>query len=280
MALTKKPSATSAQFEAEPGAEASSNEAVATATAEAAPAEEITPSAKVTATTAIATAASTAVGAVNNAGERAKQFKRDVEAMKGASSFDYGNYTVFKGKQGEIRGEDGGTKLSLGRWAKVRLIAWDEHYEVSPGEQSASSKDFVAYSKDGITIDSVIGEELRGEWTGRKVADYVNYLITEEEFKKASSRHFIDTACALLATDSGKGPIGTVIQVTLSKSSIPAFSKYQQQLNDTARCVEMNLPGFALPEDPFTFYFVREAASKGDNEWTKLKVVAQLPNDL
>ena len=39
----------------------------------------------------------------------------------------------------------------------------------------------------------------------------------------------------------------------------------------------MGLPGFTVPEDPFTFYYLREAASKGNQNWTKLKIVAELP---
>ena len=233
------------------------------------------PAAAVETAVAIAKASSTAVGAINDAAARAKAFKKEVEEMKGASSFDYGNYDVFKGNNGEIA-QTAGDQVSLGRWAKVRLLSWDEHHEISPGEKGASTKDFVAYSKDGKVVDSVIGEELQS-WVGKQVGEYVEYLRTTEEFDKTKVRRFVDTACALLGTDSGDGPMGSVIQITLSESSIPAFAKYQQQLQDNARCVAMGLPGFALPDDPFTFFFIREVAKKGDNSWTKLKISANLP---
>lgn len=234
-------------------------------------------SAKVAATTAIATASSTSV-AVADAAARAKQFQREVQDMKGASDFSYGNFRVFKGNNGEIA-ETGGDEESLGRWAQVRLLSWDEHFEVSPGEQSANTKDFVAYSKDGEVIDSVIGEELK-TWVGKPVKEYLEYLKAEEQFENAKCRRFIDTACALLGTDNGDGPIGEVIQVTLSESSIPAFSRYQEELKNKARCVAMGLPGFKLPEDPFTFFFIREVTSKGNNKWTKLRISATLPAKL
>lgn len=231
------------------------------------------------ATTAMTVAKASATSlAVSDAAAKAKEFQREVAAMKGASDFSYGNYPVFKGNNGEIS-ESGGDQASLGRWAQVRMLSWDEHFEVSPGESGASTKEFVAYSKDGKTIDSVIGEEQK-RWVGASVNDYMNYLKNEEEFANAKSRRFIDIAAALMATDSGDGPIGTVIQITLSESSIPAFSKYQQSLADTARCVAMGLPGFKLPEDPFTFFFLREVASKGNNKWTKLKIVSSLPAKL
>lgn len=233
--------------------------------------------AKVESTTAIAKAASTSVGAVNEAAMRARQFKKDVAEMRGASDFAYGNFKNFKGNNGEIA-QSGGDQETLGRWAQVRLMSWDDHYEISPGEQGASTKDFVGYSKDGVTIDSVIGEELK-EWAGKPVADYVAYLKDEEEFANTKCRRFIDTACALLATDNGEGPIGTVIQITLSESSITSFSSYQSQLVETARAVEMGLNPdiFKMPEDPFTFFFIREVAQKGTNKWTKLRIAATLP---
>lgn len=232
--------------------------------------------ASVAATTTIAKAAATSTAVARaGAADEAKKFQREVEAMRGASDFSYGNYRVFKGDNGEIV-ELSGDKEKLGRWAKVRMISWDDHFEVSPGEQGASTKDFVAYSKDGKTIDSIIGEELKS-WVGRTVEDYVQFLRVEEEFANTKCRRFVDIGCALMATESGEGPIGTVIQVTLAESSIPAFSKYQQSLQDNARCVAMGLPGFTVPEDPFTFFFIREAASKGNKSWTKLKLAKDLP---
>lgn len=276
MAL-KKPA-----FEQEPtinaeAVPASAYSEAATATVDEAPQYDESPRASAAASVAVAKASATSLS-VADAANKAKEFQREVAAMKGASDFAYGNYPVFKGNNGSIA-ESGGEESDLGRWAQVRLLSWDEHFECSPGETGASTKDFVAYSKDGKTIDSVIGEEQK-RWVGASVNDYMNYLKNEEEFSNAKCRRFIDTACALMATDSGDGPIGTVIQVTLSESSIPAFSKYQQSLSDTARCVSMGLPGFKLPDDPFTFFFLREVAAKGNNRWTKLKIVSSLPAKL
>jgi hypothetical protein len=234
--------------------------------------------AKTTATTAIATAQASAVS-VADAAAKAKGFQKEVEAMKGAFSFDYGNFDAYKGNNGEIA-QTGGGDDSFGRWVKVRMLGWDEHYEVSPGEKDQKSKDYVAYSKDGKTIDHVIGEEQRG-FVGKTIDEYVTYLREDEEFEKAGSRRFIDIACAVLGADTEDAAgVGKVVQITLSQSSIPAFSKYQEQLKTTARCVEMGLPGFTVPEDPFTFYFVREVATKGTDKWTKLRIEQTLPNKL
>lgn len=236
--------------------------------------EKVTPEAQKAAGTAIAKASGGALS-TNEAAAAAKAFQKELDAMRGANDFSYGNYRLFKATQGEIQ-ESGGEEETLGKWAKVRLIGWDNHFEVSPGEQGASTKDFVAYSKDGKVIDHVIGEELK-KWVGKTCDEYLEYLRTEEEFENAKKREFIDTAVALLGSESGEGPIGSVIQISLSESSMTAFSRYQQKLKDAARCVEMGIPGFSLPADPFTFYFIREAAQKGDNKWTKLKIESTLP---
>lgn len=228
----------------------------------------------VTATTAIAKASGTSIGAVNEAAATAKAFKKEVEAMQGAADFSYGSHRVFKAKDGEIK-EMAGDKLNLGKWVKVRLLAWDRHFEISPGEEGASSGAFVAYSLDGITIDSVIGEEQKA-FEGKPVAEYLEYLRKEEDFDKASKREFVDLQVAAMSSEAEPAFVA-VIQVTLSSSSISGFRAYQSELEATAKCVAMGLPGFNLPEDPFSFYIVREAASKGKNSWTKLKICSTLP---
>lgn len=234
--------------------------------------------AKAETSTAIAVARSTAVASEGAAAE-AKKFQKEFDAMKGASSFEHGNYAVFKGNNGEIAETDG-DKVALGRWAQVRLLSWDFSYQVSPGEQGASTKPFVAFSKDGITVDSVIGDELKS-WAGKPVAEYLNHLHTVEEFTRAKVSRFLNTACALMATDTGDGPIGKVIQITLSETSITSFNRYQQELQDTARCVSMGLPGFKMPADPFQFFYIREVAKMSNgNTWTKLRIASTLPNKL
>lgn len=285
MALKKPNSAptttNSPVFEADPDNAVATAPEVGVAAAEAtAPAPEVkvdAAAAKVETSTAIAKAASTAVGAADDSIARARAFKKEVEEMEGAADFSFGTHRVFKAKDGVIK-EMNGDKLKLGRWVKVRLLAWDRHYEVSPGEQSKESTNFVAYSKDGITIDSVIGEEQR-EFVGKSVAEYVEYLQKEEDFEKAGRREFLDTQVAVLGCEEEED-FHEIVQITLSSSSIPAFKKYQSSLEATAKAVSMKLPGFTLPDDPFTFYFIREDAEKGNNTWTKLRISATLPSKI
>lgn len=250
----------------------------------AAPAAPVTPpapveaapdaAAKVTSTVAVAKAFGSSLATLNDAANVAKQFKKEVEAMKGAADFSYGTHRVFKFDNGVIK-EMAGEKLVLGRWAKVRLLAWDNSFQVSPGEQGKDSGVYVGYSKDGVTLDSVSGEELKS-WEGKSIDEYLTFLRDVEEFDKASKREFIDCQVAVLGCEDEPEFTG-VVQITLSSSSIPAFKKYQTDLEATARCVALGLPGYSLPADPFTFYFLREAAQKGSNTWTKARIVSTLP---
>lgn len=283
MALKKPTTTNTAAFEQEPGAETAVAERETPqkeATAPAAPAQtpppEPTAAAKVESTTAIAKAASSSLS-TNDAANAAKQFKKEVEAMKGAADFSYGSHRVFKAKDGVIK-ESNGDKTVLGRWVKGRLLAWDRHFEISPGEDGKDSGSFVAYSMDGVTIDNVVGEEVK-VWEGKSCDDYLTFLRDTEEFDKASKREFIDTEVAVLGCEDEPDFTG-VIQITLSSSSIPAFKKYQSDLESTAKCVAMGLPGYKLPDDPFSMYFIRESAEKGKNSWTKLRLAASLPAKL
>ena len=258
MAL-KKPT-TSPAFEQEPTT-TTTNEGGA-AVAEKPTNEGGAAAAKAEATTAVATAAASSV-AVNDALNAAKAFKKEVEEMFNAADFSYGSHRVFKAKDGVIK-EMNGDKLVLGKWVKGRLLAWGRHFEISPGEGGASSAAFVAYSQDNKS------------WEGKPVADYLEYLRTTEEFENAGKREFIDTEVAVLGSEEEPGFTG-VVQITLSSSSIPAFRKYQTDLEATAKCVAMGLPGYTLPTDPFTIYFIREAAEKGKNSWTKIRLSPTLP---
>jgi hypothetical protein len=156
------------------------------------------------------------------------------------------------------------------------MLAWDTRIEISPGEDGKGAEDFVAYSKDGKTIDYVQGAE-QAKFLGTSVDAYVQYLKNEEDFERASKRDFIDVQCAVLDCED-QPDFHEIIQITLSSSSIPAFKSYQSDLNAKAKCVAMGLPGFSVPENPFEFFFIREdAENKKSQTWTKLVIKSSLP---
>ena len=222
-------------------------------------------------TTEVATATKTAVARTQDT----SAFAKEVEAMHGALDMSYGNYRIFKASNGSIS-EVGEGSEDLGRWVKVRMLAWSKHWEISPGGDSKTSKDYLAFSDDGKTIARVVGDEHKRH-EGKPIEDYLKYLRDDEGFDSAAVREFVDVACAPLGCERGVEMEGEVIQVSLPPSSTTAFTKYQESLKANARAVAMGLPGFKVPQDPFTFYFITEAASKGSNKWTKLKIEQKLP---
>lgn len=228
---------------------------------------------------AVAVRPASAVAVVAAPGNSMSAFVQQLDSMKGSLSFNFGDWDVFKGISGNIKGT-GDNKASLGRWAKVSMISWADRTQISPGSDSADSKDYVAYSKDHITIDHVIGAE-NAMWIGRKADDYVEYLKTNG-YPKANKSMFVDIGCVLHEGESkeAKEMVGDRICLSLSKSSIPSFSKYQGDLASMAICIKR---GGALanlvkvPEDPFTFFVAAEPASKPGMEWTKIRVTTKMP---
>lgn len=274
------PPATKPRFEEQDDGDTTVAESPAPAPAASspAPAPSPAPTPAPAPSTSTALAPAPAAGAVVTSDRAlANEFVEQVNAMKGAADFSYGNYTVFKGHNGEIRSSEEGV-ASLGRWVRGSMIAWGEHWEASPNSDSKEAKDYVGYSDDGSTIRSIIGKEKLINWIGRPIDEYVQYLRSQD-FPKADKRRMIDVAFAVQESENGE-MVGEIIQITLSPSSIPSFKSYQENLVQKARCVARGLPGFKLPEDPLTFYFVREAASKDGKSWTKLAVMSKLPAKL
>lgn len=240
-------------------------------------AEPAAPAAAVDVPVSVVTAIVPVAAAALAVRAEASAFQKEVEAMKGAADFAYGNYDVFKGIQGQIQGT-GDNKVKLGLWVKVSMIAWDDRVQISPGSEAPAAKDAVAYSKDGVTIDSVIGKESKyAAFVGKKVTDYLDFLRAND-WVKASSSRYIDVACVVHDGDkaAAKELAGEVICISLSKSSIPSFASYQEKLNIKAKAVARGIPGVVVPADPFNFYFIAEPAERGDTQWTKLKVSDKL----
>lgn len=206
----------------------------------------------------------------------ASAFQKEVEDMKGGADFQYGNYKdrVFKGVSGQIATTDG--KSKLGRWIQGTMIAWDDHWEVSPGSKSEKSKDAVGYSKVGDKIDSIVGAKY-SEHVGKSIDEYVTYLQNDGDYPEAKKGRYVDIAFLLQSCENGDSDlIGEVIQITLSQTSIGSFAAYQEGLKMKAKVAARGI-AVKMPEDPFTFYFGAEAVSKDGNNWTKLNVSNKQP---
>ena len=140
------------------------------------PVEEVTTpaapqEAAVQAPAAVAVAASTSVTAI--AADKAKAFQQELAAMKDSTDFSLGTFTTFKASNGVIA-ETGEGKLSFGRWVDGRMLAYGAFTQISPGDSGAKTKGFVAWSKDGKTVDTVLGDGTERSFVGKPVQDYLH----------------------------------------------------------------------------------------------------------
>lgn len=254
-------------FEDVPG---TADEAVATETA--APWEDgAQGEVKAEASTAIAASAATSAAAV--AAEKAQQFKAELESMKDSISFDWGTLPTYKASNGEIA-ETGNGKSSFGKFLDGRLMSFGGFVQVSPGDSGAKTKGFVAFSKDGKVIDSVIGDGAERTFVGKPVQAYLDYLRETEGLEQASAKDYLNLAMLVIDSESKTVEPGTFVNVVLSQSSIRSFRAYEEQLKLNARAMAMGLPvKGGLSADPFKFRLVAEQAvnAKGQR-WAKIGI--------
>lgn len=227
--------------------------------------------AAVQATTAVAVAASTSVTAI--AADQAKAFQQELAAMKDSTDFSLGTFTTFKASNGVIA-ETGEGKLSFGRWVDGRMMAYGAFTQVSPGDTGAKTKGFVAWSKDGKTVDTVLGDGTERSFVGKSVQDYLHYLRETEGLTGADAKEYLNVAFLVTGCESGEVDEGEIVNIVLAPSSITAFRAYESQLQLGARAAAMGLKTKAdLSGDPFRFRFSCVQASNAKNQrWSKLVI--------
>lgn len=224
--------------------------------------------AQAAATTAIATSA------VSVAAEKAREFKEELESMRGATSAEYGILPSYKADNGAIA-ETGNGKTTFGKWMAGRMMSFDTFHQVSPGDSnSAKTKGFVAFSKDGVTVDSVIGDGTERSFIGKPVQAYLDYLRDTEGLTEAQSKEYLTVTMVVLDSEAKTVEPGTQVNVVLSQSSIRSFRAYEEKLKLNARAAAMGLPvKGGVSEDPFRFKFVAENASNNRGQkWCKLAI--------
>ena len=184
-----------------------------------------------------------------------------------------GTFTTFKASNGVIA-ETGEGKLSLGRWVDGRMMAYGAFTQVSPGDSGAKTKGFVAWSKDGKTVDTVLGDGTERSFVGKSVQDYLHYLRETEGLTGADAKEYLNVAFLVMGCESGEVDEGEIVNIVLAPSSITAFRAYESQLQLGARAAAMGLKTKAdLSGDPFRFRFSCVQASNTKNQrWSKLVI--------
>jgi hypothetical protein len=144
----------------------------------------------------------------------------------------FGTFPRLIGANGNVSVKTDGDKL-LGRWADLQLLSWSDTYVVSPGSDKDEAKKLVRYSRDGVTIDE----------TGESVNDYLKQLREVDGYKDASKKQYVELIGFLKSSEQAGGPVGELVQVSLSPKSRLTFDAYRANVGVKVRLGQMSSEG-------------------------------------
>ncbi len=201
--------------------------------------------------------ASTAV-AVISAGALAEAIKSEnvlVKMRDAIPPVEFGTFPRLIGANGAVCVKTDGSR-SLGESVELQLLSWTEVYVVSPGSDKDEAKDLVRYSRDGVNIDE----------TGENVNDYLKKLRDVDGYKDASRKQYIELIGFLKSASKDGGPIGELVQVSLSPQSLLSFRSYMANVAIKVRIGQMKAEGVE------NLRITAEGKSGNGRNWTILKV--------
>ena len=183
----------------------------ATATApapKAAPKDEAAATAGVTASTEVARIAAGSLAHQQQSEAVLTKLKDQIPAVQ------FGTFPRLVGSNGNVMDKDG--KI-LGTWVDVTLLSWNETFVISPGSDNDEAKDFVRYSRDGVTIDD----------SGEDVNAYLKKLREVDGYTKAAKKRYVELIGFLEAAEKDKTHVGKMVQISLSPQSIASWESYR-----------------------------------------------------
>lgn len=207
--------------------------------------------ADVAATTAIATASATSTAVARPA----EKLPTALTHLKDTFTVEYDTFPRLLGASGSI--EDGDNR-DLGEWVKLRLVSWQNQWDIVPGSQDEEAKAHLRYSSDGVTIDA----------TGESVNEYLAKLQNDLGYPKASVKQRV-VLVGLLTESHKKSPlIGETVQVSLSPQARKTFERYCFSRTIKAQMGTQSLDG----AENILITAVKKTA--GTNKYTLLDVTA------
>lgn len=205
--------------------------------------------ADVAATTAIAVASATSTALA----EPAQAVPTALASLKDVFAVEYDTFPRLIGASGSI--EDGDNR-DLGEWVKLKLVSWQNQWDVVPGSQDEEAKAHLRYSSDGITIDA----------TGESVNEYLAKLQNDLGYPKASVKHRV-VLVGVLEDSAKKSPlIGEPVQVSLSPQARKTFERYCFSRTIKAKMGTKSLDGAEH------ILITAEKKTAGTNKYTLLNV--------
>jgi hypothetical protein len=109
----------------------------------------------------------------------------------------------------------GDNKKTMGDTIQLRLLSWQDSYQISPGSDAEEAKQYVRYSHDGVTTTQ-----------GENIAEYVQRLKANG-YPAAKCDHRVVICGELVGSSKDSRLVGSLVQLDLSATSKQEFDKYQ-----------------------------------------------------
>lgn len=230
--------ATTAKFEEEPSGDTAVVEETTTATATAAPASTSTAVAAPRANTEVVAAPTLKM--MDVIGSVKEQYKVDWNTLDRVQA----NNGAFL--------DLGKAKASMGDTIQMRLLSWQDTWQVSPGSDDKEAAEHVRYSDDGKVTKQ--GEDVEA------------YL---DELRKIYPKAKCDHRCTLVGVLEGSAKdsrlVGELFQIDLSQTSRQEFDKYKIS---TAYKIGK---GLLTADAALLLTMQAEVASAKGRDWTLVK---------
>lgn len=211
------------------------------------------PAAAAAAAAPAAPAASTAVTAVDKNALTAGMFNladmNVIATLKDRLRLEWNTLDRIQATNGVFM--DKGKDLSLGDEVQLRLLTWQDVWQISPGSDDKEAKDHVRYCDNPNTLPD-----------GTPVVDYLTRLREEFRYTKASCDHRVVLGGVLEAVSKDSRLLGELVQIDLPKTSKAEFDKYQA---GTAYKVGK---GLLKPHQAQVMTMTAEPVSANGRNWT------------
>lgn len=212
--------------------------------------QPVTDKVKVEATTALAATGSRAVST------QVKKFEAIFKDLQGVIPGEQAeSLKRLKSAPGSVKDED---NYNYGSYVDLHLLSFFTQWVVSPGDDSSEAKEEVRYSYDGVTTTG--GDSVEDHLASLKASDYPD----------ASVKTYTVLVGILEGSQKGGGLEGDMVQVSLSPSSKKSFEGYRLQTG--VKLIQGRLKEGTNVEQ---IRIEAENKTKGDNDFTLLKVVAR-----
>lgn len=146
----------------------------------------------------------------------------------------------------------GKNKADMGDTIQMQLLSWQQTWQISPGSNDPSSKEFVRYSEDGVVTKQ-----------GENIAEYLEKL--REQFPKAKMDERCTLVGVLVGSEKDSRLEGELFQIDLSSTSRAEFDKYR-----LATAYKIG-KGLLDPAAAQLMTMTAEVASFKENSWTLVR---------